>query len=449
MTKKLSWIGVGIVLVGALILGGCVKPAAPASEEIRVGANEAATGVLSGFANGAIFGVKAAVDDINKLGGVYVKEYGRKLTVKLILVDNESDSSKSGALARDLVLRDKIHVLTAVSNASMCNPMSSAVEQYKIPFLAGEGPMEPWEGARMSASPPWQYTWGNGFAIGTPAPAGDFRAGKTGYSIADTWLEFMDMFGGQTNKKVAVMASDDPDGRGWYAGFPPILKDKGYTLIGIEKGLGSIPIGTTDFSSTIAEWKNNDCEVLWANAIAPDFGTLLKQGHTMGWVPKIIMAARAALFLEDISAWGGDIPLGVGSERWWFPDAPPKLFPGIGDTTPKTLLDRWVKETGKPLNPAMGFGYFSVQILADAIERAGTLEGEKLNKAIGETDMLTIMGRAAYTKEEQHNRVPLAFGQWVKTDKPGGWECPIVISRHDFIPTQAKPMFPVPATTFK
>jgi len=83
------------------------------------------------------------------------------------------------------------------------------------------------------------------------------------------------------------------------------------------------------------------------------------------------------------------------------------------------------------------------------MERAGALDGVELNKAIGETDMMTISGRAVFSKDEQHCHVPLALGQWQKTDTPEVWQLPLVFSQHDFIKATAKPIFPLPTTTFK
>jgi len=301
----------------------------------------------------------------------------------------------------------------------------------------------------MSVTPPWEYTWGFGFCLGTPPPPGDFRYGKPGYILAEEWFAFLKEFGEQTNKTVGIFASDDADGIGWYGAFPPILEGEGYNVIGEEKKLGLFPIGTTDFSANIKEWKDNNCEILVGNCPGPDFGVMWRQCYTMNYVPKICIAERAALFYEDVSAWGGDLPLGVAVQHLWDPGYPPEHFPGIGDTTAETLFERWVKETGKPFNWGIGWGYFPMQVLFNTIERAGTLDGPTLNQAIGETDMLTITGRAVFTKEEQHCRLPMTYGQWMKTDKPAVWERLIVFSELDFLPATAEPIFPIPATTFK
>ncbi|MCJ7655850.1 MAG: amino acid ABC transporter substrate-binding protein, partial [Dehalococcoidia bacterium] len=79
----------------------------------------------------------------------------------------------------------------------------------------------------------------------------------------------------------------------------------------------------------------------------------------------------------------------------------------------------------------------------DAIERAGTLDGEKVNAALAATDLMTVRHRVKF--EANHfSRGPLVFGQWQKTNNPWVWECPVVFSKHDFIKATTSPIFPIP-----
>jgi len=458
--KRMILVPLLIILVGALILGGCAEPAPapaptpaptpapgpppgpPAPKEILIGTSAPMTGMFGGFGEGGIFGMQAAVDDINKLGGVNMG--GTKVPVKLIVADCESDPVKAGTLAEDLVVRDKVHLLISPDEpVTIHGPVAFVADRYKIPHIIGGGPFEPWNGMRMEVTPPWEYSWLSGFRIVMPYPEGDFRA-KPGYTIRDTWFEFLDMYADQTNKVAGVLASADPDGIGWYGLFPPALEEYGLTVIGAEEELGLFPMGTTDFTPIIKKWMDNHVEILWGNCPAPDWGTLWKQCATMGFKPKIVTIGRAPLFYVDASSWGGDLPWGVGVEVWWDSSFPPESCPGIGGTTAQSLAAKWAEATGQPLNPAIGHGYAPMQILFDAIERAGTLDGAALNKAIGETDMLTINYRAKFIVEERFNGIPLFVGQWTKVDKPWKWELPIIFSQHTDIPTSGKPIFPLP-----
>jgi branched-chain amino acid transport system substrate-binding protein len=431
-----------IVLGCTLIFSGYAQ-AKKAPKEIRVGVPAPSTGMYAGFGEGGIFGMKAAVEDINKQGGVYVKDAGRKLPIKLIVVNTESDPLKAGTLAESLIVRDKVHFLAYGDQPPPMNAgISMVADRYKVPFVNCTGPMEPWMGMRSEVEGNWQYTWAAGlFALGAPAPPGDFRSGKPGYTIGDTWVGMLREYGDQTNKKAAFFASHDPDGVGWYAANPAVLKAEGYDVCGVDRKVGLAPMETTDFSSIVKQWKDYGCEILWGNAPAPFVGTLLRQCATLGFQPKMITIGRAPLFYEDINSWGGDIPLGIGCEVWWDPSFGDS--PGIGGTTPQSLAARWTKGTGKQLNRNIGPGYSIIQVIIDAVERAGSLDGEKINAALAETDLMTVRHRIKFN-ENHFSRGPIVFGQWQKTDKPWVWECPVVFSKHTFIKATADPIFPIP-----
>ena len=79
----------------------------------------------------------------------------------------------------------------------------------------------------------------------------------------------------------------------------------------------------------------------------------------------------------------------------------------------------------KPVN--IGLGYYVIQVLVDAIERAGTLHSDSVNKALAGTDLMTINARVKFDAN-QFNLILLSFGQWQKVDKPQKWELKIVSS---------------------
>jgi branched-chain amino acid transport system substrate-binding protein len=431
--KKMLVIALLLTLIGAL--GACGKQKA---NEVRIGVIHAQTGMFAAFGQGGVFGIKAAVDDINKQGGVQVGNV--KIPIRLVIVDNESDPNKAGSLAEGLIVQDKVHfLLSGDEPPPMHAGVSHAADRYKIPYVTCVGPIEPWLGMRQETPSGWKYTWATGmFAIDSPAKAPDPRA-KGGYTVMDTWAAMLELFGGKTNKRIGIVASDEPDGRGWYTVFGPVLKKLGYEVIGLDRNLGLMPLETTDFSSVIKEWKDAKVDILWGNCPGAFFGSVWKQANTLGFKPKIVSIGRGALYYSDIVAWGGDLPWGVGTEVWWDPSF--KDSPGIGTTTPASLADKWSKEMKQPLNPSIGPGYRSVQVLVDAIQRAGSLEVEKVNAALEKTDLLTIAHRVKFD-ENHFSRGPLMFGQWFKTDTPEKWQLKIVFSKHPFVQATGEPIFP-------
>jgi len=436
----------GLVLGGAAAIsamGGVFSSCkSETAEEIRVGVVQAQTGMYAGFGTGDIFGIEAAVDDINALGGVDVG--GTKMKIKLFILDDQSDPNKTGTLAESLVTQSNVQFIISGDEPPPMHPgVSTIADRYQIPYVTSVGPFEPWAlGLRGASDTKWPYTWATGlFALGEPALPPDFRAGVPGYTVNDTWLELLEQFGDQTNKKVAVIAADDSDGVGWYSSLPDILKNAGYSPIGTDKKLGLLPLETADFSAVINEWKSNGAEILWGNAPAPFFGAAWKQCRTLGFKPKMVSIGRAPLFYQDVTAWGGDLQLGVGCEIWWVPTI--TEYEGIGSTTPQSLAERWTKAKNQPVNPAIGSGYRTVQVLIDAIQRAGSVNGPAVNNALATTDLMTIGHRVKFD-ENHFNRTPIYFGQWFKTNDAAGWALKVVYSKHSFVATEAQPVFPIP-----
>jgi len=434
-------LAMAVVCALALVAGiSPLQQAEGAGDKIKVGVCTGLTGPHAGFGEGGAFGIQAAVEDINKLGGVSVKESGRKLPIELVVLDNEGDPTKAGTLAQDLILRDKVQfIVNGMDPPHMRAPIAGVCERYKVVQISGCGPYEAWMGMRKSVEKPWQYTWTPSFAIATPAKPGDFRHGKLGYSMMDSWAGALDELAQKTNKKCAAFASDEPDGRGWYLAFSPVIAKKGWDVYRVKDEFGLVPMETTDFSSLIKAWKDNNCEVLWANAPGPFFGAMWRQAKRMGYKPKMVYATRAALFFSDVNAWGGDLGNGISNEMFWNPAF--KGCPGIGGTTPQALFERWNKKTSQPVNQNIGLGYQAIQILIDAIERAGSLEAEKINAALRKTDLMTIYHRVVFD-EDNFSRDPVSFGQWVK--KGNTWVNEVVISNHDFLPKTADLLFPIP-----
>jgi len=89
--KKSLFFTLWLALAAVFLFTTSGKAAEADPTEIRIGCNAPLTGMFAGFGTGGAWGVKAAVEDINKLGGVSVKKLGKKLPVKLFTVDNESD----------------------------------------------------------------------------------------------------------------------------------------------------------------------------------------------------------------------------------------------------------------------------------------------------------------------------------------------------------------------
>jgi branched-chain amino acid transport system substrate-binding protein len=449
--KRILFILLALMLAVSVGLIGCGGGGEQEEEEeeeegpteLLLGACLPETGQFAGFGQQG-WGMQKAVDDINAEGGIYLSEWGKTVPVRLVIKNNESDAAKVGPLTTDLVLTDGVHALLSPdAPCDMHDPTTVVANQYGIPQVIPGGPLEPWYfGSQGGVAP--DYTWFSGFSIGVPQPA---PRDVDGYTMVDTWFKYMDEVdaAANTNMIAGVFACNDNDGSGWYADFPGLMEGYGMTVIGAEEELGLYADDPTqDFTSIVQAWMDADVEIIWGNSPGPHFGALWSTCVQMGFRPKIVCAARAALFPTDVLSWGLEPPLGwgVGIEVWWSPHyAVADGFVGIGGRTAASLAEDWATESGEPLNRGIGHGYHAAQIMLDAVERAGDVDGDAINAALAETDLDTISGWVKFDPETHFSAQPLSFGQWFSEDDT--LTLYIVSSALDFIPEEREPIFPL------
>jgi len=433
--SRLGWAAAGAAVlaaaegVGYLAYKELYTPSAPSPTTVRLGAILSLTGAYGSFGQGVAFGHRQAIADINAAGGINVN--GTKLQISYTAYDDASEPSQAALLASQAILTDKVDLLVdGVCTSVTTNPISSTADRYGVPWIGGS----PWES--WWSGGPYKYAWSILFRIATEPPNY-----PSGYTIADNYVGLTNQVKGQTNGNVAVLATNDADGAGWYDVFPGVLKSAGYSSVSPQE----VTVGTTDYSDIINSWKGEPCDILWGNLPAPDFGTFWSQAADLGYRPKLVLIGRAPLFYEDVNGWRGSVsnlPLGVGTEVWWDPSWGGG---GAGGTTSQSLASAWTTSTNTPLNRAIGFGYAAVQIAADAITRAGTLDKDDVNTAIGLTSGLFMTGPVKFIAETHDSPAPVTIAQWQQgTGSQPNWVDPIVYSMLPSFPTTGSIIFPLP-----
>jgi branched-chain amino acid transport system substrate-binding protein len=365
------------------------KPAqAAVRDHILVGRPLPITGPVAAFSDSAQWLDNRALGEMNKDGGFYIKEAGKKLPVKVKIVDTESNPTKAADLAAKLVLNDSVELMYTSNTPATVNPVSAICERNKVPCIGTNNPPEMW----LIGGP---YHW-------------SFVASV---SVRDFAAAFLEAWGHvDTNKIVALCAQNDPDAVAWAESSKGFLGKAGYTVI----DLGRFPGGTNDYSTQISGWKEKKVEILFANMAPPDFAILWRQCYSSGFVPKICTVGRAVVFPAAVQAVGSDLGIGTSCEVGWHPLYPFKS--SLGGYGAKKLAEDWEASTGKQWTGALGPLYSGYEILADVLKRAQTLDKEILRKAIAETNLDTIVGHVRFNKENV-SILPSGAQQWRKGKK--------------------------------
>jgi branched-chain amino acid transport system substrate-binding protein len=126
--KKLIAVSAAAATV-ALLLAGCSSGATSSSTSgtpIVIGASLPLTGSLSGFGPVLKAGYQAAVDQVNKAGGIKVDGTRRK--VKLIILDSTSDANTVTDQSKTLVLQDNAVGLLGSISPALTIPASNVAD---------------------------------------------------------------------------------------------------------------------------------------------------------------------------------------------------------------------------------------------------------------------------------------------------------------------------------
>lgn len=410
-------IGRAMVIVGflVLILSFAMPLSAAARDYVLIGRPNSSTGPISGFGEPTPWADNRVLEYINnKEGGIYIKEYGKKVPVRIKVLDNESSGTKAGEIASRLILHDKVDLMVLYQ---FSEAIASICERYQMPNLVVEHPVEPW----MAGGP---YKW-------------SYQSGISFKTALGAFIAIWEANAHRTNMTFGLMAPNDADGIHIAKVFEGILKEKGWKVV----DPGRYPSGLQDWTSVIKKLKEGNVEILMGSMASPDFASLWRQMHQQGFLPKICSMGRATLFPSGVNAIGPDLAHGLVVDIHWSPQYPFKSH--LTGETCKEVADAWESETGKQWTQVIGFKYAGMELAIDVIKRAQSVDKKAILKAISETDVETLIGRIKYNKDH-YCLTPIVTGQWVKGEK---WPYEAVIinnAQFPIIPITAEMIFPVP-----
>jgi branched-chain amino acid transport system substrate-binding protein len=407
-------------LLTAIALAGCGKTAEPVKAQkdyILIGRVNPVTGPLASFGTGTPQVEEKAIEAINKEGGIYIAEYGKKLPIKIIVADSESSPTKAAEAANKLILQDKVDIIMAAHTPDNVNPVTAAAERHKIPCITVDALSDAW----LSGGP---YTWA-------------YHAFWKVNSLVDVYFDVWDKL--PTNKKVGLIAPNDPDGMA----IADMLKKKaparGFTLV----DPGRFPPTTKDYTAMINQFKQANVDIVMAMQNPPDFATAWKQMRQQGLTPKIMSAAKAVLFPSDIAALGDELGDGLTTEVWWSPMSNNKS--SLTGQSSADIGKVWTDMTGKQPMATLGYKHASMEIVVDVLKRAQSLDRNKVREAIKATNIDTVVGHIQYN-EQNLAETQVVGGQWVK-GKTWPWEMSIISNnKMPMIPLAAESMKYVPGS---
>lgn len=333
----------------------------------------------------SINAVKMAVDEINAKGGVKVGSDKRLLE---IVVSDLRDSSAGVPVSEALLGLEKIITEKKV-NAILIGPFRSEsllagmdiIAKYKCPLLATIA-MSPKFEEKVKEDP---VKYKHCFRVCLNAPY------LVGY-LSQTLGFLKEEFGFD---KLYVMTQDVLWAKATGDFTSKVATSKmGYELVGSE----TYPTGASDFSAGLMKAKIKNAQVILPVFDMPQSGILLKQ-----WKSQRIPTFMAGFIspMAGPGAWktfDGKIG-GLLNANFELGSAiPVEKYPAA-----TKFYNDYIKKFGIPMEAGHGPApsYDSVYILAEAIERAGSLDPDKIAEEIMKTDRQGVIGRIKFNEGHQ------------------------------------------------
>ncbi|OBY06662.1 ABC transporter substrate-binding protein [Rhizobium leguminosarum bv. trifolii] len=367
---------------------------AQSGDTLKVGFISPRTGPLGGFGETDGYVLELA----RKALANGLQAGGKTWKGDILDQDTQSDPSRAGQLAKDLINNQAIDLMLAVSTPETINPVADACEAAGIPCLSTVMPWEAWyfgRGAKPGAPSPFKWTYHFGFGVE------EFHK-----AYVSQWNLI------ETNKKVGVMYPNDADGNAIRTHLAPALAKAGFTIV----DPGAYETGTTDFTAQIALFRQEGVEIFNSFPIPPDFAAFWRQAAQQGLTQqiKICQIAKTGLFPSDIEALG-DLGLNIGSAAYWHKAFPYKsTLTGVSGTE---LADGYETASGKQWTQQLGASLALLDAGFDALKASTDVKSkEAVAEAISTLKTTTIAGKVDFTSGPVANVSPgpIIGTQWVK-----------------------------------
>ena len=374
------------------LLAACKKSGtAAAGNKLKIGFVSPRTGATAGFGEPDGYVLELA----RKALGSGLTIDGKTYEIAVIEKDSQSNPQRSAQVANELISGEAVDLMLTTSTPETVNPVSDACEAAGVPCISTVVPWEAWyfgRGAKPDAPSPFKFTYHFCFGVEQFASA-----------YTHLWPQV------ETNKKVGVMWPNDADGNAIRRALGPLLAKAGYTIV----DPGPYANGTNDYSSQIAQFKAEGCEIFNTFPIPPDFATFWQQAAQQAFKPKIAQIAKTGLFPSQVEALG-DLGPKLASGAYWSPTWP--YASSLTKVSSKELGDGYQTSSGKQWNQQLGPSLALFDAAAAALKATSNPKDKAaLAKTIAALEVDTPVGHLAWGKGPFPNVVatPIIGGQWV------------------------------------
>jgi branched-chain amino acid transport system substrate-binding protein len=202
----------------------------------------------------------------------------------------------------------------------------------------------------------------------------------------------------ETNKKVAILHDNEPDGINFSKLWEEDAKKYGYEVVLDEQ----FPVGQTTFNTTVTKAKSSEADVVVVQSVPPAAVAIRKTMASEGYTPKVLAMEKGgepAQFAEAT----GKLSEGVLVGAYWDPSFP--------YTEAENLAKEFQEQTGNSPSQHIADTEAVATVLLEAIKTANSTDSTKINEAIAKTNLTTVVGPVKFASDHT-STIPSVESQW-------------------------------------
>ncbi len=165
-------------------------------------------------------------------------------------------------MTQELILKDKVHIVTAFATPETVNPVSDQCEINGMPCVTNDDPLESYFFGRKG-DPKKGFEWTYNFFF-------------TGAGALGSNLSFWSRL--KSDHKIGVLWANDDDGRVFAQIMPPPMKKAGFTVV--DPGRFDLP--SSNYTPEITKFKAEGCRDLLHRDSGPGFHRVLEPMRAAG-----------------------------------------------------------------------------------------------------------------------------------------------------------------------
>lgn len=360
---------------GSLLLAGGLSGALSpvlAQDVIRFGAPLPITGPLAPEAIKQQQGYNLWAEEANKAGGIDVG--GKKYKVEIVYADYQSNTPRSVQTTEQMITQDNINFMFAPFGSGAAKAASTISEKYKVPTLAA------------SASSSQVYDQNYKYLFGTFTPNDTLTTPLTQIVKAKA----------ANVKKIAILARNDLFPLAIAQEMEKSAKANGLEVAYFEK----YAINTLDHSATLSQIKSLAPQWIFVTGYTNDLLLIRKQMVDQQIKSDVVTMIAGPAYQEFIDA-AGKSGENISSASWWHPAEQYEGKDIFGSTA------NFVKLFKAKYNLEPDYAHASAAVSGAlfqlAIQKAGSLDRDKVRDELAKMDVLTFYGPVKFGANGQIN----------------------------------------------